>query len=211
MPVLRCPDDMRLEDYFYGDLAPVEKTLLRLHVNTCPRCKAKLEALRRFEELLRLYPAEEPPAGFEEDLLRMVRSWDFEPRPDAGRGRGAFEGGWLRGYKIRWAVASLVMAIVSLLEWRFASRPPAFFGSTSSFLASLYDLGALWDWVASGAWWDSLVSVVSAVKTDGIASLGILRYALPSQMVSVLVFAGISTVVLFRRRRSSNDRGEGTR
>lgn len=214
MPVLRCPDDMRLEDCHYGDLAPLEKLLIRLHVRTCPKCRAKVDGLRKFDAVLGQYPSEEPPVGFEEDLLRMVRSWDFEPDPvlrdrEETSEKKAFE--ISRGYKIRWAVASLVMALGSILEYKYGSAIPVLFGKGPNLLSSLQDLGAFWRYVASGAWWDNLVSVISAVRTDGIASLGILRSALPSQIISVLVLGGITTVVFLNQRRSSKDGGEGVR
>lgn len=214
MPVLRCPDDTRLEDYFYGDLAPLEKLLIRLHVGTCSKCRAKIDGLRKFEALFRLYPSDEPPAGFEEGLLRMVRSWDFRPDPvlyDKGATLEEETFKISRGYKIRWAVASFVLVLGSILEYRYGSHMPVLFGKGPNLLSSLQDLGAFWKYVVSGAWWDSFVSVISALRTDGIASLGILRSALPSQIISVLVFGGITTVVFLNQRRSSKDGGEGTR
>lgn len=212
MPVLRCPDDIRLEDYFYGDLAPLEELLVRLHTARCPKCRARIEDLRKFNAMFRLCPSEEPPAGFEEDLLKMVGSWDFEPDPalcgaeDISREETVEIS---RAYKIRWAAASLVLAVGSILQYKYGPAIPGLFGKGTSLLSSLQDWNAFWKYVVSGAWRESLASVISALRTDGMASLGILRSALPSQIVSVLVFGGITMVVFLIQRRSSKDRGEG--
>ncbi|HHX28868.1 MAG: anti-sigma factor family protein [Bacillota bacterium] len=213
MPVLRCPDDIRLESYFYGDLAPLEESLIRLHVGTCPKCRAKIEELRQFNAFLRLYPVEEPPMGFEDDLLRMVRSWDFGPDPvpsgtEEDLEEEKIEMSW--GYKVRWAVASLVLALGSILQYKYGSFLPTAFGKGTNLLSSLQDMGALWRQIVSGAWWDGLVSVATALRTDGLASLEILQSALPSQIASVLVFGGITMVVFLNQRKASKDGGEGT-
>jgi hypothetical protein len=211
MPVFKCPDEARLESYFYGDLAPLEMSLIRLHVGMCPKCKTRIDGFRQFNAMLRLYPVEEPPMGFEDDLLKMVKSWDFCPDPaplrvEPSEEKEPAQVSW--GYRVRWAAASVVLVLGSFLQYRYASSVPGVFGKGANLLTSLQDLGAFWRYIVSGEWWDRLGSVISALRTDGISSLEILRSALPSEIVSVLVFGGITTVVFLTQRKASKDGGE---
>jgi hypothetical protein len=213
MRLFRCPDDVRLEEYLYRDLSLWEDSVVRIHLLTCRECRAKLAGLREFDLALKSISIEEPPAGFEDDLLRMVRTWDFDPDPPSFEMLSPHEDSepltLSRAYKLRWAVGSLVFVLGSFLQHRYGPLIPGTLGMRTNFLFSLQDLGALWEYFTSGAWWNSIVSVISAVKTDGFASLEILSTALPSQALSVLVFGGIAVVVFFSQHRASKDRGEG--
>lgn len=214
MRLLPCPDDERLEGYLYRTLSILEESVVRLHLCSCGRCRARLESMREFDCAIRAIPTEEPPLGFEDDLIRMVKSWDFDPDPPAAQAgslsdeREAMPVSW--GYRVRWAVGSLVFLLGTFLQYRYGSLLHGAFGERANLFFSLQDLGSLLNHIVSGAWISSVKAIIAAVRTDGFASLEILRTALPSQALGVLVFGGITMVVFVSQHRASKGRGEGT-
>lgn len=206
MPSPRCPDDLRLEGYCFGELSFLESVVVRTHLLFCRECRVRLSLMRDFGSALQRIPLEEPPEGFLDDLLATVRSWDFQPDP-APVPR-VFQVG-AKGQRLRWAASCAVVAVFAALQYRFGSLSLGLTGSPG-IVSSLHDVGSLWEGLVSGASWSNLKAVVSAVRTDGLASLGILWSALPYHLLCVVIFGFTSLAALVCRRRTSNGRGDVT-
>jgi hypothetical protein len=72
-------------------------------------------------------------------------------------------------------------------------------------------LQTLWDFVRSGALWQSIRQIFAAIQTDGLSALGILGTTIPVQIAGVIVFGGIVTAVFVSQLKASRNRGEGHR
>lgn len=43
-----CPESMDLDDYLTGELSQKRKTMIRDHLNSCPRCRREIEQMQAF-------------------------------------------------------------------------------------------------------------------------------------------------------------------
>ena len=200
----RCPDDLRLEGYCYGELSFLESLVIRAHLVFCRDCRVRLSLMKEFGSALQRIPMEEPPEGFLDDLLMTVRGWDFEPDPPPI----PVEHGMM-GQKLRWGISSAILGVFAALQFKYGSLSLGFPG-TLGILSSIHDVGTIWEGLWTGASWSNLKAVVGAVRADGLASLGILRSALPSDFLGVVIFGCTALAALLCRRKSSNSRGDVT-
>jgi predicted anti-sigma-YlaC factor YlaD len=60
--------------YLDRELAPHDLMNMRAHLATCQSCQKELEALSSLKSMLTCFETPEPAAGFEERLLRAVRT-----------------------------------------------------------------------------------------------------------------------------------------
>lgn len=81
MMVLRCPDDFEIDLYLDGELGPEENTALCRHIETCRRCRERIEAEKRFRKALKEIPVIVPPPEFSDRLMSMARQWIQEGSP----------------------------------------------------------------------------------------------------------------------------------
>lgn len=89
MTVLRCPDDFEIDLYLDGELRPEESATIMRHIETCSRCRERVEAEKRFREALRQIPVVAPPPEFSDRLVSMARQWALEGSPAAVSSRYA--------------------------------------------------------------------------------------------------------------------------
>ena len=115
-----CPETMRLQAYFDGEIDPVGAVKLELHLQGCAACRKQLEELQQlrsaFRESLPYYAA--PPALRE----RVLRALDEEPDPDAIPARrrrwaaGVRKGFWIgAGAGLGTAALAAALALVFLM------------------------------------------------------------------------------------------------
>jgi len=204
-----CPDDSTLEAYIYGDLGALERLRVLAHFPVCPACRERLEGLRRFSEALSEMPLEEPPAGFASDLVRAIDTWGV-PTPGAAEEEGE-QTRPVRGtaLRLRWVLGAFVFLVSSFVQWRYGDYLPRYL--SGNYVFSLKGLQTLWDFVRSGALWQSIRQIFAAIQTDGLSALGILGTTIPVQIAGVIVFGGIVTAVFISQLKASRNRGEGHR
>lgn len=80
MTVLTCPDDFEIDLYLDGELGPEESAAISRHIETCPRCRERIESETRFREALRQIPVVAPPPEFSDRLVRMALQWALQER-----------------------------------------------------------------------------------------------------------------------------------
>ncbi len=61
-----------MSDYLEGALGPGRGAQVRWHLGHCARCRRDLEALRRLLHLLASIPADAPPEGLRERVLKAA-------------------------------------------------------------------------------------------------------------------------------------------
>ncbi len=214
MKVGSCPDDSRLESYFYKDLPFHSALLVRLHLVFCQDCRHRLALLEGFHKMLSRVPTCEPPEGFLEDLLAAVQSWDYPSQLDPSGQSSTVESSSAQDetapvfrVRVRWALGMAAFAIVSVLQWRFGDSLPEIV--RGRYLLSFADIQSVWAFLSSGEWLSSIKGVIAAVRADGFASLIILGSTIPWFMAGVIVCGGVVTVVFIRglrHRESGGDR-----
>ncbi|MBE3519620.1 MAG: zf-HC2 domain-containing protein [Firmicutes bacterium] len=80
MTALMCPNDFEVDLYLDGELGPEESAAISRHIETCPRCRERIESETRFREALRQIPVVAPPPEFSDRLLRMAVQWVLEEK-----------------------------------------------------------------------------------------------------------------------------------
>jgi len=200
-----CPSDETLEAYLYEDLSYIQKTKVRIHLAFCGRCRKRLLDLKNFSNMLSQIPSEELPPGFVDSILQSMEEWgDPTPVPVCDEEDQVV----LRpGMKVRWALGTLLFLVSGLIQWHYADYLPWFL--SSSYVTGLKGLAEIWQYIRSGAWWQSVQQVVAAVRTDGLGALEILGGSLPTQIAGVVVFGGIVTAVFFSQLKASRGKREG--
>ena len=200
----RCPDDITLEAYLYEDLPPLMTLRVRFHLAFCADCRARLEGLRRFSQVLSALRPEEPPDGFLEGIVSSMDSWGV-PTPAAieedqkKEARGP-------GLRLRWALGAALFVASTILQWEYGDRLPEYLGG--SYVWTLKGLRSAWEFIASGALWAYLSELIAAIRTDGFSAFRILGRALPAQVAGVLVFGGIVTAVFISQLKGMRQKGE---
>ena len=82
--------DVRLDEYFDGELEGADRAAVEAHLSACAGCRSDLERSRRLEDVLRSVPAGAAP-----DADRFVRSVRLRSRPSPLRGWGLAAAGLL--------------------------------------------------------------------------------------------------------------------
>ncbi|MGE5579351.1 MAG: hypothetical protein ACM3WU_04825 [Bacillota bacterium] len=202
-----CPSDMTLEAYIYEDLSYMQKIKVRVHLAFCCSCRKRLLDLRSFNKMLAEIPNEELPSGFLDNVLQSMDEWG-DPTPVAAEEE---EDQVIVGpdMKVRWALGTLMFLVSGLIQWKYADYLPGFL--SSGYLTGLKGLAEFWQYVRSGAWWQSVLQVIAAVRTDGLGALEILGDSLPTQIAGVVVFGGIVTAVFISQLKASRGKREGHR
>jgi anti-sigma factor RsiW len=98
-----------LKDYFFGELAPAERTAVESHVACCPACRDELAALNTTRSLLLSLPDEEPPRR-----IAFVSDKVFEPR--------WWQKLWTSGPRLGFAAAAM-LAVAIVFHAVAAPRP----------------------------------------------------------------------------------------
>ena len=193
MRLTKCPPELDLERYHYNDLPLWESWRIKIHVNKCPGCRERLFRFQAFDRALSSIVPEEPPEEFSRRLVQLVESWEpLNPRLEGDRKVSARK---LSGFsfKVKWAFSAVMIALGAVFQWRFADYLPVV--SQQYHLLGWRDLKVMWDLVSSGVLSESLRLFYMALRIDGFTSLEILGSTLPAQLLSVIVFGGIVTVV----------------
>lgn len=84
MVTLKCPDDLEIDLFLDGELGPERSAALMRHLEGCHRCRERVEAEKRFREVLKLIPVVHPPREFSDHLVNLSRRWVLEGS-DSGR------------------------------------------------------------------------------------------------------------------------------
>jgi len=58
-----------------GELSPADAAAVRAHIDSCPACRAELDAAHAARRWVRDLPPVDPPFGLYERMLRPVRRW----------------------------------------------------------------------------------------------------------------------------------------
>jgi anti-sigma factor RsiW len=147
---MQCHDLQRqLESYLDGALGHAQQEALRRHLHRCPRCRAEVEAIRRFEDELAaaFTDGRTAPRLWERIALEQGPEVAFAPPPPkrpaqpaparvlAGRGPSSFPRNKLRRppppvRRRRWTVVGAVVVLVvalgiALVEWDGGALDPA--------------------------------------------------------------------------------------
>jgi len=200
-----CPSDMTLEAFIYEDLSYIEKIKVRVHLAFCGACRKRLQDLKNFNKMLAEIPSEELPCGFIGSVLQSMEEWgDPTPVPAHEEEDQVSLG---PSIKLRRASRTLMFLISGFIQWQYADYLPKFL--SVSYVTGLKGLAEFWQYVRSGAWWQSTLQVIEAVKTDGLGALEILGAALPTQIAGVVVFGGIVTAVFVSQLKASRGKREG--
>ena len=201
----RCPDDIDLEAYMYGDLPGLKVLRVRLHLMFCATCRMRLQSLRRFSEALSSMPLEEPPPELLDGLVSSIDGWGAPTPAAPGEEDRSHE---VRGpeLKLRWALGAVFFVISTVLQWQYGEYLPQYL--SGSYIWTLKGLQSAWEFVVSGSLWDYFAEVVSAIRTDGFSALRILGRALPAQVAGVIVFGGIVTAVFISQLKGMRQKGE---
>lgn len=204
-----CLDDATLEALIFGDLPALRRVYAKAHLTLCAGCRKRLGDLRSFSEALAKMEFEEPPADFVRDLVRSIDSWGVPtPAPVVQESdQEALLHGAALGW--RWALVTALLVVSSLLQWQNGDYLPQYL--SGNYVSTLKSLGYFWDSVWSGALWQNIAQVMTAIRTDGLSALRILRTTLPSQILGVVVFGGIVTAVFVSQIRASRRGGDGRR
>jgi hypothetical protein len=154
MTSLTCSEVREATAEFALDILPShERSLIGAHLLRCPECRAEVEAMSGISaRLLELVPGTEPPLGFDERVLALVRPDVKGPRRFFNRRPGRVFAGLA-------AVAAAVVLIVSLsLGWfqggSGSNAPGA--ALTAAFIQNGRDVGDVYG-SRSPAWVDMRV------------------------------------------------------
>ncbi len=204
----KCPGEVELEEYFYGQLPPIKTKLLEYHMKRCSNCQERLDEIRRFHQVLSNIPLEEAPSELCSRIVESIRMsdaympLDAEPGhqaeadavyPKAGPGSHRVFGIPAFSLKIRWAASAVLILVSVVFQWRFGGYfKPA---NQGSYILGWGDLKHFIELLQSGALVNTFKQVLTAFRTDGFSALEILGIALPTQVLSVVVFSGIAAVV----------------
>jgi len=208
MKLIKCPQEIDLERYVYGDLPFWKSKFIAIHLKKCPDCRRRCLRLERFGRMLSRVPVEEPPAEFTAHLMSVVQSWDVGDQISAQldtRGKTNNRAP-LFSLKIRWALGVLVLAIGGLFQWEFGS-----YFSLAAYenrFLGWHDLRTLWDLFRSGTLERCLSQFFLAFKTDELSCLEILGKTLPMQVLSAIVFGGIVSAVFIKQLRALRSGGD---
>lgn len=203
-----CPEDTTLEAYLYEDLPYLQWVRVRAHLAFCRACRKRLADLRDFTQMLSRIPNEEPPAGFLDDILKSMENWgDPTPAPVEEESDQVT----LRGpsMKVRWALGTALFIVSTVVQWQYGEYLPKYL--SGSYVSALKELGQVWEFFRSGAWWQSTLQIVQAFRTDRLGALEILGTSIPTQVLGVIVFGGIVTTVFIGQLKASRGKREGHR
>jgi anti-sigma factor RsiW len=108
----------RLSAYIDGELAGSEMLAIRSHVAHCEDCSREEAEIRAFKRALGSLPSVVPPDGFEEKLLRAVRTSELRTP--------AFGGLRLAPYAVALALSAVLLAAVAFRPRQAspANNPP---------------------------------------------------------------------------------------
>ncbi len=191
----KCPGDVELEEYFYGQLPPIRARLVKYHIERCPNCQERLDEIRRFHQVLSNIPLEEAPSELCSRIVESIQMSDvYMPlNPKAGHGWHRVFGVPAFSLRVRWAASTVLILISVLFQWQFGGyfRPV----NQDNYILGWGDLKQFVDLLQSGALANTFKQVLTAFRTDGFSALEILGIALPTQVLSVVVFSGIAAVV----------------
>lgn len=93
--------DVRLDEYFDGELEGADRAAVEAHLSACADCRSDLERSRRLEDVLRSVPAGAAP-----DADRFVQSVRLRSRPSPFRGWGLAAAGLLAASALYWGLST---------------------------------------------------------------------------------------------------------
>jgi hypothetical protein len=198
----KCPSDVELEDYFYGQLPLFKEKRVKSHLRKCSECRQLFEDIQRFQQVLNNIPLEEPPPELCSRIVEGIMTTEayrpgaeestYQDTEDASRGRRVF-GRPAFSLGIRLAATVILVLLSTVFQWRVGTGSGVV--NQSSYILSWGDLRQFFDLIQSGVLLNAFRQVFSAFRIDGFSALAILGSALPLQVLSVIVFSGIAGVV----------------
>jgi anti-sigma factor RsiW len=100
-----------LKDYFFGELAPAERSAVESHIVSCASCREELSALNTTRSVLLSVPDEEPPRR-----IAFVSDKVFEPR--------WWQKLWSSGPRLGFAAAAMLAAAIVIHGFAVARPVP---------------------------------------------------------------------------------------
>ena len=117
----RHPEESRLALYSSGDLNPVERFLIRLHVRTCARCATQVDSFNVTSSVLRSQMTK-MPQGVEWDRLAAEMTANIHLGLEAGECVGPVRAA--RVERIGWRAAIVMAGLSVVLAGAWLLNPP---------------------------------------------------------------------------------------
>jgi len=116
---MRCREVQHKLDLFAtGEVTPLERARIEVHLGSCAGCRQRLARLRRLEELLAAAPAPPPPEGFAARVVARAKERQAATARGTSRPRPA-RSAWDR---IRFTAATAAALAAGLVLGLFMGR-----------------------------------------------------------------------------------------